>query len=499
MKNLKYIFFLLVLVLSTNSCQKFDELEADPNRSTTVPPSLILRGVLRDMYYSPWSDEMQYNQYFCVNYNYYGTNEYWTGSANLRYTTLKNVIKMEEEAAKIGLPGVNAYSALGKLFRAFFYYDMTMKMGDLPLSQALKGSENIAPAYDNQKAIFKQILKWLDEANSDLAARIAVADVSLQGGYDIYFDGDLKKWQKTVNAFKLRVLAQLSKKDSDGDLNVKGEFAKIINAPTQYPLPAGNEDDMSFKYNTSTDKYPTNPDNFGFDALRNNLSATHVSILTRLQDPRTFVTVEPATYYTDTLGYDVTDFRAYVGAPFDEDLGSMSTAAKGGKYSLIRRDRYYSSYIAEDCIQIGYPEMCFNIAEGIQRGWASGDAAEWYRRGITASMKFYGITDATALNNYITSADVALKAFPDGITQILEQKYIALFQHSGLESYFTWRRAGVPNFTQGVGTGNSGVIPRRFLYPVSERDNNSTNYKTALRNQFGNEIDNINSKLWIEQ
>jgi hypothetical protein len=500
MKNLKYIIFMLALVFSANSCQKFDELEADPNRSTTVPPSLILRGVTRDMYYGPWGDEAQYCQYFCVNYFYYGNNEYWSGAANLRYTTLKNVVKMEDEAAKIGLPAVNAYSALGKFFRAYFYYDMTMRMGDLPLSQALKGSDNIAPAYDTQKDIFKQILKWLDESNTDLAARIAVADVSLQGGgYDIYFDGDLKKWQKAVNAFKLRVLAQLSKKDADGDLNIKGEFSRIIGSPTQFPLPTGNADNMSFKYNNSTDKYPTNPDNFGFDALRNNLSATHVGTLTRLKDPRTFVTVEPASYYSDTLGYGDADFRSYVGAPYDESLDAMTTKAQGGKYSLIRRDRYYSSYNAEDCIQIGYPEMCFNIAEGIQRGWASGSAADWYAKGIAASMAFYDITDATVLGDYLAQPEVALKSGNDGITQILEQKYIALFQHSGLESYFTWRRSGVPEFTQGVGTGNSGVIPRRYQYPTSERDNNSKNYTDALKKQFGTEEDNINSKLWIEQ
>ena len=75
MKNLKYLLSLLAIVLAANSCQKFDELEADPNRSTEVPPSLILRGVLKDMYNDPWSDELRYNQYWASNYNYYDNNE----------------------------------------------------------------------------------------------------------------------------------------------------------------------------------------------------------------------------------------------------------------------------------------------------------------------------------------------------------------------------------------------------------------------------------------
>jgi hypothetical protein len=498
MKNILYFLSIVALIATAASCAKFDDLEADPNRSTQVPPSLVLRGVLRDLYVAPWDSESQYCQYYCINYNYYGNNEYWSGAAGLRFTTLKNVIKMEEEATRIDLPAVNAYSALGKFLRAYFYYDMTMKVGDLPLKDALKGQENIAPAYDSQKEIFKQILVWLDEANTDLAARIAVADNTLQG--DIYFDGDLRKWQKTVNTFKLRVLTQLSKKSGEGDLNIQQEFTKILGDPTKYPIQTGLGDNLEFKYNSVTDKYPVNPDNFGFDALRNNLSATHVNLLARLQDPRVFVTAEPTSYAIDSLGLSATDFAAYVGAPFDESVDEMATKVQAGRYSLINRARYYSSYTAENCIQVGYPEMCFNIAEAIHRGWVSGDAGEWYKRGITASMAFYGFTDATVVNNYINRSEIKYVSGVDqSLTNILEQKYIALFMHSGMESYFTWRRTGIPAFAAGgAGTGNSGVIPRRFQYPTSERDNNKTNYQTALQRQFGNTNDNINDKLWIE-
>lgn len=497
MKNIKVFITLLALVFVANSCQKFDELEADPNRSTSASPSLVLRGVLKDFYYEPWAEESQWSQYWCINYNYYGTNEYWTGSASFRYTTLKNVLKMEEEAARINLPAVNAYSALGKFLRAYFYYDMTMRVGDVPLSEALKGADNIFPKYDTQKEVFKQILLWLDEANSDLAARIAAADNTLQG--DIYYNGDLRKWQKAVNAFKLRVLVQMSKK-TDADLNVGAEFSKILSDPAQYPLFESNDDDVAFKYNSVSDKYPTNPDNFGFDALRNNMSATHIGLLTSLKDPRVFVIAEPGTYYTDTLGLSRTDFNAYVGAPFDEGLDAMSSKAQGGLYALIGRARYYGGYTAEPGVQIGYAEMCFNIAEGINRRWnTTADAEVWYKKGITASMNFFGINDAAAIADYLAQPLVAYKGnSPEGLNQVLEQRYLALFQQAGLESYFHYRRTGAPAFKfGGPGTGNSGLIPRRFQYPTSERDNNSDNYNAALIRQFGNTTDNVNDELWI--
>jgi hypothetical protein len=498
MKNIKMMVAFLAFLFLANGCQKFDELEADPNRSTNASPSLVLRGVLKDMYYEPWSSESRWCQYWCINYNYYGTNEYWTGSAAFRYTTLKNVLKMEEEATRINLPTVNAYSALGKFLRAYFYYDMTMRVGDIPMSEALKGADNIFPKYDTQKDVLKQILVWLEEANTDLAARIAAADNTLQG--DIYYGGDLRKWQKAVNVFKLRVLVQMSKKVSEADMNLSVEFSKILNEPTKYPIFESNADDLAFQYNSVSDKYPTNPDNFGFDALRNNMSATHIGLLTTLKDPRVYVVAEAGTYYTDTVGLARTDFGAYVGAQFDEGLDAMTSKAQGGKYALIGRNRYYAGYAAEPGVQLGYAEMCFHIAEGINRGWrTSNDAKNWYEKGISASMNFFGINDAAALNAYLQQPAVAYKGnTADGLQQVLEQRYLALFQQAGLESYFHWRRTGVPTFAfGGPGTGNSGLIPRRFQYPTSERDNNSANYNAALQSQFGNTDDSVNDDLWI--
>jgi hypothetical protein len=499
MKNLKYFFALMLLVFAANSCQNFEDLEADPNLSTAVPPGLVLRGLLKDAYNEPWGDVSRFNQYWCSNYTYYDTNEYnWT-TTGLSFTSLKNVLKMEEEATRINLPAGNAYEAMGKFFRAYFFYDMSMKVGDVPLKDALKGAENIAPAYDTQREIFKQILTWLEEANTQLAARVAVADQTLVG-FDFYFNGDLSKWQKIVNAFKLRVLVQLSKREAEAtELNVRSEFAKIAGDPVKYPVPTSNDDNMNYTY-TSIDKYPFNPSNFGFYADRYNTSATYVSNLAALKDPRVFVVAEPARFQLDSMGLTASDFAAYIGAPSDQGLDEMSTLVQKGKISRISKDRYFGSDAGEPCIQVGYAEVCFNIAEGINRGWwAGGDAKAWYEKGITASMVFYSITDATALATYLAAPATGYKGNnTDGLNQILLQRYLALAQHSGYEAYYHWRRTSQPFFYQGgPGTGNSGLIPRRYQYPNTERDNNKTNYQAALTRQFGSTVDDVNKDLWI--
>ncbi len=73
---------------------------------------------------------------------------------------------------------------------------------------------------------------------------------------DIYYNNDLRLWQKAVNTFKLRVLVQLSKKDTDAELGVKAKFAEVISNKSKYPLMESMSDNMQYVYNTQFNKYP---------------------------------------------------------------------------------------------------------------------------------------------------------------------------------------------------------------------------------------------------
>jgi len=382
----KIFIFVMVLAVALSSCQKFEDLEKDPNRPGQVPPSLVFTNVLYSIYYSPWSDEMRWNQFYCSNYAYYDDQEYdWT-TTNFNYTQLKNVNQMIAEAKRIGLADNNPYSALGKFFQAYFFVDMSMRLGDVPLSEALQSLENTKPKYDTQKQVFKQALIWLEEANSDLQSLINANDQSLTG--DFMLGNDLKKWQKVVNSYKLRVLITLSKKESDSDLNIKTQFASIVNNPAKYPVMTSLDDNLKFTYNSSTDKYPLNQDNYGQTATRNNMAATYLNTLASLKDPRTFIVADPAPAKI-AGGLTAADYEAYVGASSGESLDDMSTKMLNGEYSPISKSKYYSSYYGEPCIQIGYSELCFNIAEAINRGWVSGNAEDYYNKGIKASWTFH--------------------------------------------------------------------------------------------------------------
>jgi hypothetical protein len=186
------------------------------------------------------------------------------------------------------------------------------------------------------------------------------------------------------------------------------------------------------------------------------------------------------------------------------------------KLSLYNRNHFYSGYTAENTYILSYPEMCFCIAEAINRGWITGNAEQWYKSGVTAQFAFYGIVDGVntvtlqansgaeiAYTVHFNFADYfnqpAVKYAGDnanGLNQILLQKYLAYARNSGYQAYYQWRRTGVPAFNAGPGTGNGGVIPRRWQYPANEATSNGANYQAALQSQFGG-TDDINQDNWL--
>jgi hypothetical protein len=521
--NLIIAIVLAVLAIAEGCSKKFEEYTPNPNQPVTVPAYLLLRQIENDLVVLPGGDADKFGQYTLSSYTYYGTNEYWTGSADLDYGTLRNVVAMEKEAARASGED-NPYAALAKFFKAYLFVNMSLKVGDLPMSEALKGLENPTPKYDTQKEIFKQSLQLLEDANTQLASLIAASNTSILG--DFYFKertsngkdalSTLKQWQKVVNTYKLRVLIELSKKEVDTELNIKQKFSDVISNSTKYPIMSSMSDNLEYVYNEAYNQYPNNKDNFGFDALRLCVAGTWLNTLSGLNDLRAMKVADPAR----ALGFSDTSFKSFVGGMNGDNMGTLGGNTIDGKISTIGRKRYYDGYTGENTFIVGYPEMCLNIAEAINRGWATGDAGEWYRKGIEAMFTFYGVNDGSntvsflkglapgdyltytvnfSYNNYFEQPSVKYAGNnATGLNQILTQRYLSLARNSGLEGYYQWRRTGVPIFSVGAGIGNSGVIPLRYQYPSGELATNADNYKAAIQSQYSGN-DNINAKMWIIQ
>jgi hypothetical protein len=547
------VFLAAVTFLFLPGCQKGDLLD-NPNVASTssiVPPTLILNRITNEIYNGggvldgvsgnqnegPWNQVMRWNQFFVSNYSYYwGANSYgWSNTATM-YSVLKYVELMEGQAVKT-LGASNAYSALAKFFRAYLFVWYTQRVGDIPMTQA-GNSAYPTPKYDLQHDVYKGCLALLDTANTMMGALITTPAI---GGTKVDPNGDIfgltyLQWQKVINTYKLRVLVSLSKRVADGsaaDLNVPTQFANIVSNPTQYPIMTGNSDNMAYTYlaSPSRDNYPLFP-NYTPYVNYSAMCGTLMNLLTTNQDPRTFIAASPAPSLVKS-GTAYTSFAAYTGADIDLTQSVLLANTNAGLYSYNNYLRYYGTAAGpnvngstcEPYIIVGYPEMCFNIAEAANRGWIPGTSGSgWYTKGIMGSMNWYGLADGATVtvgmpiispsgNNYtnvLGPVTVSVSNFlaqpgvvyqgdnAQGLTQILQQKYVAFWQNSGWEAYYNWRRTGVPTFQQGgvgIGTGNN-EIPIRWQYPNDEAASNATNYQAALASQYGGN-DNVNSAMWL--
>lgn len=530
-KNIKpFVTLAIAAMVSITGCQKGDLID-NPNvasSTATIPSSLVLNHLTASLIRSPelaWGDAYKTDQYIVANYAYYrGTNFYTFGNTTDSYDILKYAIKLEEEStAQLGNQ-TNKYYALAQFFRAYSAIWLTQRVGDIPMSQA--GDPAILkPKYDTQHDVYKNSLALLDKANTILGAlnaTPAVANTAIDATGDI-FGLTSFQWQKLINTYRLRVLISLSKRAVDNaDLNIPSQFATIINTPATYPIMTGNSDNMVYKFNAAFNTYPLNNSPYNNYA---NISKTFLEVTTANQDPRTFAIATPAPAQIKA-GKLVSDFTAYIGSDVNVSQAALLTNSNAGAYSFANFNRYYTSSSganAELFTMLSYSEMCFNIAEGINRGWVAGSSSTWYLSGINASLSTFGLSNGQAytvgdlagktigtttinIPQFLANANVAYKGdTADGLAQIFTQRYVAMFNNSGYEAYYNWRRsvsiavpAGIPAFGQGgagIGTASS-LIPHRWLYPALEISYNSDNYTAAIASQYGG-VDDLFKDMWL--
>lgn len=483
MKKLQYTIFTLCALFLFSACD-FEEYQDDPNRITEATPELILTNLIVNSFnivdVTPmltsrmlvYTDGLDLNQY-------YG----WTRSDFTAYGNLRQVYKLKEEAERLDQP---QYIALGSFFSAYHFYNLTMTFGDIPYSEALQGFEsNYTPVYDGQEAIFAGILQELEAANNGLAA----AETEISG--DVLFGGDVIKWRKAINSFRLRILMALSEKESASSINIKEQFERIVTNPSTYPLMESNMDDLALPYyDVAGNRYPY------FE--NQNLTAaylmeqTFVNFMKDNADPRLFA-IGSITEEAQSNGLQPDDFAAYGGLDGSVTFDELNVQRAAGIGSLVN-ERYYTDPTVEPGVIMSYAELQFILAEAVSLGWISGNASDFYTNGIQANMEFYNVPQEQ-IDTYLATA-FALYNPSKAKEKINTQKYLTYFFTGGWESYYNQRRTGVPVFSVGEGTLNGDSVPKRWMYPESESNTNQTNLENALDRQYGGN-DNINGLMWL--
>jgi hypothetical protein len=507
MKKLLYIFLTIAMIGIVSSCNKFDELNTNPNVPTTVTPEMLATQLLKNTYrfwnVNPtdfgsgnlWAKhtvllETNPNPYqYYYSYYPYGS---FGGMQNL--TTLKRMVELAT-----GNPTESSFKGLALFMKAWYGFAMTLDMGDVPYSEAGMAEEgNLTPKYDKQADVFAEILDDLKTAEADFASGVTF-------GGDIMYNGDPAKWRRLCNAMQLKVLQTMSKKIT---AEQKARFAAIVAAGNL--LTESDNFQLVYTDNTNASHPFYNGENRRVVTAPSDLV---VDYLKSTQDRRLFYFAEPAAEKISG-GLTESDYNAYVGAPTQLSADQLALNRAAGKYSLMNK-RYVALRAGDPMIQFAYSEQCFIIAEAIEEGWVTGSAQTYYENGVKAILKYYmnlssapssylhGMTiNQSYIDNYFTGAAAYNTGgtTQDRIKQIITQRWLLdFFQGNALFSYKTFLRTGYPQFPLDPATSmnpeDPSVYPKRWMYPTSELTTNPENYNQAIQDQYAG-FDGINKIPW---
>jgi len=508
MKSSKQIIAILLLLAVTihSGCSNFDEINTNPNTPSRVSSQMLATTLILDVIRQPTQKSFLIDDLMS---KYMAWSEFVQGEQYNRIEradfdeliVLNNIDKMVEFAPSEELK--NSYLALGHFVKAYKYFELTMRVGDVPFKDALKGeSETIYyPAYDSQKEVFLGILEELAEAD-----RLFAMGDDFDG--DPIYGGSTAQWRKLANTFALKVLINLSKKAEDAELNVKGRFQEILSSK---PIFESNDDNFQIVYSDKANqRYPFHKLGNNF-IIYNMVGSPIIDSLKSLQDYRLFYYAKPSPIALSN-GMQVNEWDAYKGIDPSVEFTVLSQVASSKDYSPMN-DRYTEIPEGEPTFLMSYSQMNFIIAEAAARSWINVNAAEYYEEGIRSAMDFvashtpdneqfhHGMPITSAyVDQYLASAPVQFKSsFEEQLKQIMTQKYIANFLQTPWETYFEYRRTGYPELPINPQTNLNEIkdqFPKRWMYPQEELDYNMENVSAAISTQFGGN-DNVNAVMWL--
>ncbi|WP_456867345.1 SusD/RagB family nutrient-binding outer membrane lipoprotein [Galbibacter sp. BG1] len=462
MKNI-YINTLLIALFIT-SCSNFDEdINTNPNVPSQASGMQLIAQAELSLPGLSSSPQGEFMSQYLAETQYVGTSLYPQQSTSFYGWYQGPLADLQAVITSDNLTGtegpIENQIAVAKILKAYYFWNLTDRWGDIPYSEALKGQEDFTPIYDSQESIYKDLFAELKEASN----MIVTGNLS----NDIIYDGDISKWKKFSNTVRMLMALRLSEVDP---ATAQAEFVSAIDDGVF----TSNDDNLFFQHLADA-----NNQNYWYGQIVNQnrewwaLTEGLVDQMKPVNDPRLPIYGNPAR-----------DSGEYVGMLYGDEV-NLGTQ----EYSLLG-DAIY----AQDApvYLVTYAQVLFAMAEASQRGWIAGDTASFYESAIESSiLQWTGNTDTVA--DFMMEPGIA---FNDaiGIEQIATQRWVHLFMF-GYEAWAEWRRTGFPNI---MVSPNGAAVPARLSYPDNEAFNNEVNYNEALDRQFGGE-DSIYGQLWWDE
>jgi hypothetical protein len=490
-----------LLVLGTSACNndKLTSLNNNPNSPADVPVPTVFTNAARtavtrwlggtgyDLRGTEWVvqhlAEVQYPDE--DDYKRLQASSTTTWFDNPYQNELEDLRKIIQKGQAANDPGIWAPAAI---LRTWVFSYLTNTWGDIPYFQALQGDSagaTLSPAYDKQQDIYADFFKQLDAASKALTG----ASNSL-GAADPIYGGNVAKWQKFANSLRLRLGMQIVNKDlATGSAQIQAALAAPGGVFTS------NADNA--QVNWPGDGIYNNPwsDNFaGRDDHR--MSQTFMNLMLGLNDPRVRVFAQPTV--RDTVVNAA--FPKYAGMP----NGLVQATAQPYFNDTSRPGLIFwppanlaavigGTGKATPSFVMTYAEVAFIQAEAANRslgGLTPAQAQAFYNSAITASFDQWGIGSQAAA--YIAQPSVAYAGGLNGLVQIDQQEWIALYTDGGT-TWSLWRRTCVPNTVKPGPNAITDIVPRRFEYSITEYSVNAAQLDAAIARQGS---DDLTTPVW---
>jgi hypothetical protein len=489
---MKKILALIAVFLVFSSCGKLDDLNKNTKDASETPGETLFTSAQKNLFDQMVNSNVNNNIFRLIDQ--YWTETTYTDESNYDLITrtipdnhwdifyrtiLKNLVESAKVLNSTPLPPSGPETAATKqnklamveILTVYSWSVMVETFGDIPYSEAFDVN-NTSPAYDDATTIYKDLIKRLSAAISNLDQ----SQPSTFEKADNMYHGDVTSWYKFANSLKLKMGMIISDADA--------AYAKTVVEAAAPNVFKSNADNAKVVYLSAQPN--ANPIYVDLVAsARHDFVPTSiiVDLMNSLDDPRLpayFTTVDTST-----------------------ELGVIKLAYVGGVNGASNDFTAYS-HVA-DAIQeptfegtiLDYPEVEFFLAEAVERGFSiGGNAQEHYDKAITASLKYWGEVPDSTITKYLAKPDVAYSTASGNYKEkIGRQKWLALYNR-GFEAWTEWRRFDYPLLVAPPDNQTNGIVPVRLTYPISEQTLNGASYRAASAKIGGDEV---GTKLFFDK
>jgi hypothetical protein len=475
----------VVLIIGCSKLEDFGDTNLNPAATTTPNTAALLTQSLSTVggfgaintpaLYCQFFSETQYTETSCYSTQMVSSAGNYSGIL----FDLQNIITTNEDPATKDAAALNGANdnqiAIARILKAYLYWNMTDRWGDIPYSEALKGNPNVA--YDTQESIYKDLIKELKESVAQFTTGAAIKG-------DIIFGGDLAKWKKTANSMRLLMALRLSKVYTGSADYAATEFKAAL-AETSGVIVA-NADNFQVNYPGGSFKSPTWSRYDGRKDFGESLTMTTMLTSTLNNDPRQGV-------------YGATDIGAAStnGVPYGWERNAATTWTNANaNWTYV----FHPDFRKETSPIFLITAAAVNLAraEAADKGWTTENMVDMYKAGIKASFNQWGLADPTAA--YLSSGSVALGAAAGtgaNLQNIAIQQWVAYYP-DGCQGWANWRRTGYPALLPARDATNTPkVIPRRYMYATSDYALTKEGVEAAAARLTGG--DKQDSKIWWDK